>query len=96
MNIYCVKGVAAYHEFACAMRAVCATVPGGMWTDYSHAMRMRHILICGLPRSTIFSHIISYMARFSKKKLLNQNVCFDFLYNFGLKHFLLYKRRSEI
>jgi len=23
-----------------------------------HAMRMRHIVICGLPRSTIFSHII--------------------------------------
>jgi hypothetical protein len=29
MNIYCVKGVAAYHEFARAMRAVCATVPDG-------------------------------------------------------------------
>jgi hypothetical protein len=26
MNVYCVKGVAAYHEFTCAMRAVCATV----------------------------------------------------------------------
>jgi len=24
-----------------------------------HAMRMRHIVICGLPGSTIFSHIIS-------------------------------------
>jgi uncharacterized NAD-dependent epimerase/dehydratase family protein len=24
-----------------------------------HAMRMRHIVICGLPRRTIFSHIIS-------------------------------------
>ena len=24
-----------------------------------HAMRMRHVAICGLPRSTIFSHIIS-------------------------------------
>jgi hypothetical protein len=34
MNIYCVKGVAAYHEFACAMRAVCPTVPDGMWTGY--------------------------------------------------------------
>ena len=24
-----------------------------------HAMRMRHIVICSLPRSTIFFHIIS-------------------------------------
>jgi hypothetical protein len=29
MNIYCVNGVAAYHEYVCAMRAVCAAVPDG-------------------------------------------------------------------
>jgi len=32
-----------------------------------HAMRMRHIVICGLPLSTIFLNIISQTARFSKK-----------------------------
>jgi len=27
--------------------------------DIQHAMHMRYIVICGLPRSTIFFHIIS-------------------------------------
>ena len=36
-----------------------------------HAMGMRHIVISGLSRSTIFSPIISLMSRFSKEKILN-------------------------
>ena len=51
-----------------------------------HAMRMRNIVICGLPRSTIFFHIISQTVRFSKE-LAEHKMCFDFLYNFCLKHF---------
>jgi len=43
-----------------------------------HAARMRHIAICGLPRSTIFSHIISQTVRFSKKKSLNTKCVFWF------------------
>jgi len=30
-------------------------------------MRMRHTVICGLPRSTVFCHIISQMARLKNK-----------------------------
>ena len=47
-----------------------------------HAMRMRHYVICVLPSSAIFFHIISYTARFSKKnkiKVIENKMCFDFV-----------------
>jgi hypothetical protein len=49
-----------------------------------HAMRVRHIVICGLPGCAVFSHIFSKTTRFAKKKVIEQtqNVCFEFLYNF--------------
>ena len=44
-------------------------------TDIQHAMRMRLIVICGLPGSTIFFHIVSQNARFKKKKVIEHKMC---------------------
>ena len=52
-----------------------------------HAMRMRHIVICGLLRSAVF--FPQYLKRhdFREESYLTKNVCLGFLYNFCLKHF---------
>jgi len=40
-----------------------------------HAMRMRHIVICGLPRTITFCHISHKRQDFRKIKLMNANMC---------------------
>ena len=40
-----------------------------------HAMRMRHIAICGLSRSTVFSHVCHEQHDFRKKKKLFNIKC---------------------
>jgi hypothetical protein len=40
-----------------------------------HAMRMRRVVICGLPGCTVFS-VLSHKPRFSKKKKVIENVFF--------------------
>jgi hypothetical protein len=60
-------------------------------------MRMRQIVICGLPRALQYFSTLSHKTTwFSKKQMLlniKYVICFDFLCNFCLKHVIL--RRNE-
>ena len=73
------------------LRPICATIVAveKQWVLHNlsvcicslsiqQAMHMHHFGIRGLPHSTLFFHIISYMAH---------KTCFDFIYNYCLKHF---------
>ena len=54
------------------------------------AYALYHIVICGLSGCTASCHITSYHKNVVisfVKKLLNLNMCFDFLYNFFPGHF---------
>jgi len=57
-------------------------------------MHMRHIVMRGLARCATF--FILYMARFSKKKLLDTKRVLIFLYNLCLNHLSLWEERREI
>jgi ribosomal protein L32 len=47
-----------------------------------HALRMPHLVICGLSGSTMFFHVISQTAGISKKKVSELKMCFDIVRNF--------------
>ena len=53
------------------------------------AMRMRHIVICGLSAFTVFlSHYLT-TGTILEKKVIEHEMCFNFLYSFCLNHFSL-------
>ena len=57
-------------------------------------MRNSHIVIRGLPGSNIF-RITSQMTRSKKKKVIEHEMCSDFLYKFCLKNFSFYEEMSD-
>jgi len=68
----------------CVCVCVCVCVPLGV----HHAMRMRRIVVCGIPRCTT--------SQFSGKNIIEHKMCFVFLYNFYLKHFSFWEEMREV
>jgi len=59
--------------------------------------RVRLIVICGLTGFTLFSpHYLTNCTTFEKKLRNTKCVCFDFLYNFRLKHLSFQEEVSEM
>jgi len=58
-------------------------------------MRLHHIVICGMSGTTIFFYFISQTALFLKD-VIERKICFDFSYNFSMKHFSFQEELSEI
>ena len=62
-----------------------------------HAMRMLHIVICVMPRSTIFFHMSHERHDFrGGKNVTEQKMYFDSLYDFCLKQFSFCEEISEL
>ena len=61
-----------------------------------HTTHVRHIIDCGMYNSTIFFPHYLINATMFGTKLLNIKLCFDFLYNFCLKHFLALRTERGI
>ena len=59
-------------------------------------MCMRHVVIFGLPGCTIFSTLPHKRHNFRKRKVIEHEVCFDFLYNSCLKNFSFWEELSKI
>jgi len=77
MYVYCSIEAHSFNH-CCSGKSRNITHVECVFVDFGihHAMRMPHIVVCGLPASTTFFHIISLMAWCSKYKFQMWNMNF--------------------
>jgi hypothetical protein len=83
-----VRATTAAVEKQCVTYSESVSVAFGI----QHAMHMRHIVICGLPCSTIFFHVISQTARFKEKRSPNIKCVYLFSLQLLSETFLILRR----
>ena len=59
-------------------------------------MRIRHIVICGLPRSPYFTTFSHKQHDLRNKIYWKENVCYEFHYNFYVKYISFKGELSEV
>jgi hypothetical protein len=76
--MYCTYNVTLGRVLATNLAAIPNTYSESMFValGIQHAMRMRHVVICGLLGCTVVFYIISQTAKFSKKMSLNTKCVF--------------------
>ena len=67
---------------------LCAFVDAGT----HHAKRTRHLVICSLPRSAVFSALCHNFRGKKNKNFTEHKMCFGFLYNVCLEHLSLWEK----
>ena len=80
--------MARSRNHCCREKGISIIIPSVCVCSRSYSTCKTHAryytVICILSGSTIFFHVISYVARSSEKNFIEHKMCFDFLYNFCL------------
>ena len=81
----------------CSAKAISITYSERVFValGIQYAMRMRHIVICGMSGSTLFFHLFSQTARFSGGGVIEHKMCFGFLLQMFIVIFLILGRNKR-
>jgi hypothetical protein len=96
MYVYRNTGARSCNQ-CCSGKAKSVTYSEGMFVALvtQHAMRMRHIVFCGLYGCTVFFSTLSYKRRNFRKRILNEYGFVALIFSTDLSETLLILRRIQ-